>query len=555
MQKTKAQKSPRPKTKSQPDPTLAKAALVVGGVVTLAIVILHIVRVFYVGGLWRDEIVSVNIAKFQTLSEALKLLSFESFPIFVHLVLKLWMGLGFGDSDIALRALGCLVGISILGIIWLNGRALGYSVPLLSLILVGMNSWTIQYGDSIRAYGLGVFLILLTFGLIWKVTESPTPGRILMATIAAVLSVHCMYQNAIFLLAICLGGIIVSLFNGKLNTAVTIVSIGIVSAVTLTLYLDPMRVSRDLTEIVKVQIDLDRIWSVLIEALGSPKRFLLWIWAGLFAAGITVGVWSIFWKSSMRLSRERRDLTVFCTVVMVATSLGFLIFLKVLSYISEPWYFVPPMALVALSLDSLIAPILKRSAIASIAGISFVVLLSGFLFPSLFESARLRFTNVDLIAQRLEGNTSRDDMILVNPWFCGTTFQRYYKGHTPWMTAPPLDDHTVQRVDLLKQKMMEADPLRPDFEAMKQSLEAGNRVWLVGGVTFPEQGQLPPELPPAPNGPGGWYSGYYLYAWNMQLGHFINSHVSVGEAVDLNIKEPISPYESMSLTVFKGWRP
>ena len=123
------------------------------------------------------------------------------------------------------------------------------------------------------------------------------------------------------------------------------------------------------------------------------------------------------------------------------------------------------------------------------------------------------------------------------------------------MTLPPLDDHTVQRVDLLKKKMMKADPLQTAFDAMKKSLESGNRVWVMGSISFPEKGQLPPELPPAPNGPGGWYSGYYLYAWNMQLGHFINSHVTVGEVVDLKIKEQISPYENMPLLVFKGWRP
>lgn len=113
----------------------------------------------------------------------------------------------------------------------------------------------------------------------------------------------------------------------------------------------------------------------------------------------------------------------------------------------------------------------------------------------------------------------------------------------------------MQRLDLVKQKMTQEHPLQPAFDRASRVLESGGRVWLVGAVSFPEKGQLPPELPPAPNGPGGWYSGYYLYAWNMQLGHFINTHVTAGEVVDLKIKEQISPYENMPLYVFKGWRP
>ena len=57
-----------------------------------------------------------------------------------------------------------------------------------------------------------------------------------------------------------------------------------------------------------------------------------------------------------------------------------------------------------------------------------------------------------------------NDYVIVHPFFCGVTFERYYKATASWTTLPPLDDYTLQRYDLFKAKMQN-----------KGSHRAGNR--------------------------------------------------------------------------------
>ena len=77
-------------------------------------------------------------------------------------------------SDDALRVFGVSIGLLILGVIWLNARWLRLGFPLLSLALIASQSDVIRYGDSIRAYGLGIALMLLALGAMWRLVESFT---------------------------------------------------------------------------------------------------------------------------------------------------------------------------------------------------------------------------------------------------------------------------------------------------------------------------------------------------------------------------------------------
>ena len=74
--------------------------------------------------------------------------------------------------------------------------------------------------------------------------------------------------------------------------------------------------------------------------------------------------------------------------------------------------------------------------------------------------------------------------MIVHPWYCGVTFKRYYKAAAPWTTLPPLEDYTLQRVDLLKAKMQTKDPIAPVIDRITSTLQSGNRVWLVGSIPF-----------------------------------------------------------------------
>ncbi|MEO8354253.1 MAG: hypothetical protein ABI680_21190, partial [Chthoniobacteraceae bacterium] len=105
----------------------------------LLAIALHFRFVSHVGGLWRDEANSVHLATLPSFGEVLHFLDYDSFPILFFALLRAWLGMFGPDNDAALRALGCIVGLAVLGALWLNSRAFGVRWPVLSLALIGLN--------------------------------------------------------------------------------------------------------------------------------------------------------------------------------------------------------------------------------------------------------------------------------------------------------------------------------------------------------------------------------------------------------------------------------
>ena len=134
---------------------------VIGTVITTA---LHVTFGLNAGALWRDEVNSLNIATMSSFSELWSYLTFDSFPALFFVFLRGFAGLPAATSDIGLRLFGVAIGLLIIGAVWLNARWLRFGFPLISLALIGFNPMVICYGDSIRAYGLGMLLLLLTMG-------------------------------------------------------------------------------------------------------------------------------------------------------------------------------------------------------------------------------------------------------------------------------------------------------------------------------------------------------------------------------------------------------
>ena len=78
--------------------------------------------------------------------------------------------------------------------------------PLLSVALLGLDLPFLIYGDSVRGYGLGSALILLTFGLLARALGEPRrePGvPAILAACAAVASVQVLLSNAALVGALC----------------------------------------------------------------------------------------------------------------------------------------------------------------------------------------------------------------------------------------------------------------------------------------------------------------------------------------------------------------
>lgn len=522
---------------------------------TLLILYLHLIFLFNAGGLWRDEVSQINHATMSSISDICSALKVRAFPLFTIFIMRLWTSIGLGASDIFIRFYGFLVGISVLGALWLNARLMGYQIPLFSLALFGLNPLTIQMCDSIRPYGLGIFFIILTFGLIWKVINSPSFLRVLAATLAAVLSVHCLFQNAYLLLAICIGGLVITGRHKSWKRSVLLVSIGIVAAISLLPYLGALKASNDWVSIIQYSTSLRKFGIILFQAFGYSSQYsgklLFLIWTCLCVLSVSITIYLLFRPSRFSLSDRQRDLTLFCTTAMVMGMMELIIFMRVASVPTTSWHFFPGMLIVAISLDAIVGNIrffsLKR--------IILTILILGLSIRLAWRKVHIRQTNIDLITSRLEEICVKGDMIIVHPFYCGITFQRYYRGDIPWVTIPPIEDFTLTRYDLFKEQMALHNPIQPVLSKITKTLISGNRIWLVGSLPRLQEVQKPPPiLPPAPNGPSGWISGPYVGNWEKQVSYLIQTRGSDCEGVPISSNGPINPLENLSVEVIKGWR-
>lgn len=135
--------------------------------VTAAILWLHIHFWRNAGGLWRDEVNTVNLAMSPSLAD----LSHDSFPILMPLSVKLWSTMR--GTDLWLRLLGMIFGLAIPAAFWAVARATRRP-PLFSLVLFGLNSLLICYGDSLRGYGIGTALIVAALAATWSFLKNST---------------------------------------------------------------------------------------------------------------------------------------------------------------------------------------------------------------------------------------------------------------------------------------------------------------------------------------------------------------------------------------------
>lgn len=547
---------------------------------------LHIRFVTNVGGLWRDETNSVNLAALPSFAEVLHLLDYDSFPILFFGVLRGWLGIFGADNDAALRAFGGLVGIAILGALWVNARAFGIRWPVLSLALIGLNPMLIRYGDSTRAYGLGMLLILLTFRSFWRLVEKPShpdARRLLVATALALLSVQCLYYNSVLLLAIIAGTVAVALRKRAWRTVGIVIGIGILAAASLLPYVPMMRRMREWTFMVSYPADFAWLWKRTCEVIGSPDPLGVWLWAGLFVAGLGVAghflalhVWrglaqpGILEKTGPKSSLQNPELpscipdsVLFAAVALFLGVIGYAAFLRILHYYTQPWYYITLIAFSACALDVVFGawPIAERyrsfPVTLRIGRLAAAFALLCFTVLPDWEEMTVRHTNVDLLSARLQPLAASGDVILVPRWECAIPLVRYYRGPAEIISLPPIDEHRFHRYDLVLRQMMAVDPLHPVLTRLEEVLQSGHRVFIAGTLPVPPAGSAAPNLPPAyRDADGSWHGGAYDRVWQLQAGQLMGFHaVHVGHiAVPVPGKAHVQGFENLDLLVAEGWR-
>jgi hypothetical protein len=448
------------------------------------------------------------------------------------------------------------------------------------LALIGLNPMIIRYGDSTRAYGLGILLILLTFRSFWRLVDKPSPPdarRVVTAAALSLLSVQCLYYNSVLLLAIAVGTMAVAARRRAWKTVGLVLGIGILAAASLLPYVPMMRRMRDWTFLVSYPADLPWLWKRICEVLGSPDPLGIWLWLGL----LFVGLGAVASVAGARLSRgfTRRqtmpetsnlekphsltDGVLFAATALIVGIIGYAAFLRALHYYTQPWYYITLVAFAACALEVIFRAWLvtakNRSLPLFLRSSRLVAALGLLCFAALpdWEEMPVRHTNVDLLAARLRSMASSGDVILVRPWHCAIPLSRYYHGPAEIITIPPIDDHRFHRYDLVLRQMMTPDPLQPVFARLEEALRSGHRVFIAGALPFPPAD--PPLSSPPPayrDASGKWHGRKYLTIWDLQIGQFLAIHAARG--VITKIPTPgdaqVQEFENLPLGVVEEWR-
>ena len=527
---------------------LMRAGWLLALAITGEAVALHFFSWSVAGGLWRDEVVTVNIATMPTWREMAGALMNDSFPGAFHALVRIWSALGLAHSDLALRGLGLCVGLFLLASFWGAGRMMGKEPPLLLLSLVALNPLIIRYGDSIRGYGLGTAFIILATGLLWRFVEQPGWRRGLLASAAAVASVQTLYQNAFFVLALGLAGVVVSLRQRQFRKALGILSIGFVAALSLLPYVKPICATHYGWQMLQYGASF---WGCMGRLSTLADNFLgAWLVVALVA--VVWGGSRIFRKPSPAEMSGQPDLPLFCGVAILLGAVFFGGFIKMSGLPTQSWYYLTVACFTMAGCNGVFPRVQAGTRMGVLAIAVFALALS----PSAYSGLRWRQTNGDLIAAQVSKAAAAGDFIIVNTWYYGVTFARYYQGAAPWTTLPSITDYRFQRYDLMMKNLQTPHAIAPELERAKQALQSGHRVWIVGELAAPPLGvPMPADPPIAPNGPMGWLDAPYYITWEYQLGWYLQNHAAnvtfyVPEATNAIA---VNGFENLGLTAFRGW--
>ena len=531
--------------------TLQRVALFTALTITLIIAALHLQLRTYAGGLWRDEAMLVHYAHL----DSVRNLTQDSFPVLMATVIYLWQKV-FGGSDVSLRWLGALIGLGVIGTLWATVWNARRSPPLVGLALLGLNSIIIIYGDSVRAYGLGSLLIVLLAGVMWWFLQSPTWPRTGVLLAVAVLAVQSLFQNAVLFAAIGGGAGVVCWQRKNFTAALKILGVGIVTAASLLPYWNNFFPPSGVAAVVRSDFNAAEAVTNLATALGYPFESYFYVWLLLAVATIALGI--LAWRKNSADTTAQTQLPFFASMMLLLGSLGFFWFLWFSALNTQPWHFLPILALVAVCFD-LGLPYENPHWRVPLFG--FAVATTLVAVPFAHRDLKWRFTTIDLLAAKLNAAAAPEDFILVTPWYCSTSFERYYRTVAPWDAVPPVRNPklgTNQAPDFffrVTEQMTNTTALEPVFAKITKTLKSGHRVWIVGWMNAPAPGEpMPADLPPAPLKFTGWSDTPYTIRWNKQVTHFLTHHSREFGRIPVLVKGEVNYHENLDLFIASGWQ-
>lgn len=523
---------------------------------TAAWIVLHIRFFLHAGALWRDEVNSVNLCNSPTIGGILENLQYDSFPLLWHALLRFWIRSGIGSTDRGIRVLGLLAGLGILATIWDNSRRFRTRPPIAALTLLGISTAVICYGDSIRGYGLGMLLELLTLGLIWDVATRPTAMRVGLALLIALAAVHMLFYNSVILAAICAGAVVVTIRHRHWKRAGMILGIGMVCAGSMVIYLPSIHRSDSFRMMLYHDPSLFWLLYKFQEAVGyditNPVHYTYndLMWGIAVVTALVIAPIALIGDERLTADSFRKDVTIYHLTVVCVGVLGYWAFLHHLSYLMQPWYYLALLALLAGSLDALFSsypsPWVRQFVCLGAAWYCFVAA------DPVWQDAGLRKTAVDLDCAIITPLQHPGDLVVIAPWYYGVTYSRYYHGPADTVTVPPVGFLAYHKYDLLIKPMQDVNAMDPVLAKIETTLRSGHVVYLFGNFPYPDLSRVPMNLGPAPNRYSGWNDGVYYQVWANQITLFLLEHGTQSHVIAVP-EDGFSYYEVPQVTALKGW--
>jgi hypothetical protein len=524
-------------------------------VVTSLLAAWHVDRALRAGPLWRDEAHVVNWASLPSLADVWSNRDLDAFPAAWPMLVHAWMAFA-GGSDASLRALGALIGIATLGALWWTARQLGARAPLFALVLYAANPCVMVYGGSVRGYGLALLALILFFGAVGCVVARPGWKTIAGAQLAALFAAHTDFRNCVYVFAALVGAAAVASRRRRWREAALVLAVGAIAAITLLPYVSSYRTISEWAVIWKHDWGYAVLFAKFADALLGAGVWVARFWVSALAHAVWGVVLVFAFAACMRELLSRRgvdttaeDRSLFLLVTIAIAVPGYFALLDSLQVVTQVWYYQSLIALLALSTDGALS---LRSEVSRFeAGAKLALAAAGLALaaPVAWERRATRMTNVDEIAARLEREAMPADLVLVTQYLISASFDRYYRGQTPWITLPEVRNHRFQDSRSVKEKMSRPDPIRSELDRIAVTLRDGHRVWVIGALWLPRSGKAPPDPPPAPAPETGWSEGPYMSAWSAQAAAVFAREARAVRRVIAPSGGPVIPFEDMELFV------
>jgi hypothetical protein len=498
------------------------------------------------GPLWRDEVHLVNMAQMPSYGQMLDVLATDSAPALYVTLVRAWTWPGWSHEDAALRVLGLLVTFATFAVVWFSARRLGVTVPLITLALVAAHGFVLDTLGTVRPHGPGVLLAMFALAVTWMLVAAPGRRSFLTAMTVFVVSVQTLFTLAVTIAGLCLSAAVVAAVRRDWRTTGLVVAAGAVAAASLMPYAGIIRQATTWSALDAQTLSILPAVMRVAAAFGGTRLGLAVIWILTIGIGVGAGVTLL----AMRASLASRARVAYACLSIAIVPLMYFTFLVAKRQPMSYWHFAWLMGLVALALDTVFVERrwLRWTRLA------LVVLALPWVVPLAGDLAKIRRTNVDLIAAHLAANARSNDLILVNPWSMRITLTRYYRGDTGIVTLPPIDAPRLYRHDLVMERMASLSPLAPMHDAIERTLRGGHRVWLIGDLSLPPAGQSPVVLPPAPGASTGWSYPPYSESWMMQTGDLLRRRARHWQLIDLHEPRAVHDVEHPRFGVVEGWR-